>query len=105
MIHQMVHYLETGELLEGQSPTERMETAVNHLQRLVKLKGESTAAREFRKQASYYLKGFPGAAKVKVAINEMEDPEEQIKELRQAAERAEERLLKRQQRRQERAKQ
>lgn len=102
-IHQMVHYLETGELLEDQSPTERMETAVDHLQRLTKLKGESTAAREFRKQASYYLKGFPGAAKVKVAINALEDPQEQITLLRQAAEQAEERLIKRQQRRLERS--
>lgn len=100
VIRQMVHYLETGEELAAQTPTEKIETAVDHLHRLVKLKGENVAAREFRKQAAYYLKGFPGSAKVKVAINECEDPEEQIKLMREAAERAEERLIEKERRKQ-----
>lgn len=104
IIQQIVHYLETGEELPSQTPTEKMETAVEHLNRLIRLKGEQTAAREFRKQAAYYLKGFPGAAKVKVAVNELEDPEEQIQLLRQSALLAEEKQREKEKRRQERQK-
>ena len=104
IIQQIVHYLKTGEELPSQTPTEKMETAVEHLNRLIRLKGEQTAAREFRKQAAYYLKGFPGAAKVKVAVNELEDPEEQIQLLRQSALLAEEKQGEKEKRRQERQK-
>lgn len=104
IIQQIVHYLETGEELPSQTPTEKMETAVEHLNRLIRLKGEQTAACEFRKQAAYYLKGFPGAAKVKVAVNELEDSEEQIQLLRQSALLAEEKQREKEKRRQERQK-
>lgn len=73
MIHRTQHYLETGELMAEPMPREKIATAKVHLQRLVDLKGEGVAAREFRQHASYYLKGIPRAAKVKVAINQAED--------------------------------
>lgn len=73
MIHRTQHYLETGELIPEPTAREKIETAKVHLQRLVDLKGENVAAREFRQHASYYLKGIPRAAKVKVAINQAED--------------------------------
>lgn len=73
MIHRTQHYLETGELIPEPTAREKIETAKVHLQRLVDLKGENVAAREFRQHASYYLKGIPRAAKVKVAINRSED--------------------------------
>lgn len=70
MIYQTKHYLETGELLPEPSPRDKIATAKIHLQRLVDLKGEVIAAREFRQHAAYYLKGIPRAAKTKVAVNE-----------------------------------
>lgn len=73
MIHRTQHYLETGELIPEPTAREKIETAKVHLQRLVDLKGENVASREFRQHASYYLKGIPRAAKVKVAINQSED--------------------------------
>lgn len=73
MIHRTQHYLATGELIAEPTPREKIETAKVHLQRLIDLKGEKVAAREFRQHASYYLKGIPRAAKVKVAINQAED--------------------------------
>ncbi len=73
MIHRTQHYLETGELIAEPTPREKIATAKVHLQRLVDLKGEKIACREFRQHASYYLKGIPRAAKVKVAINETEE--------------------------------
>lgn len=69
MIYQTKHYLETGELLPEPTPREKIATAKIHLQRLVDLKGEMIAAREFRQHAAYYLKGIPRAAKTKVAVN------------------------------------
>ncbi|WP_086351043.1 tRNA dihydrouridine synthase DusB [Candidatus Enterococcus clewellii] len=76
MIHRTQHYLETGELIPEPTPFDKIETAKVHLQRLVDLKGESVAAREFRQHASYYLKGIPRAAKVKVAINQADTQKE-----------------------------
>ncbi|MGX7352907.1 TIM-barrel protein, nifR3 family [Enterococcus canis] len=72
MIHQTQHYLATGELIPEPTPAAKIATAKVHLQRLVDLKGEKVAAREFRQHAAYYLKGIPRAAKVKVAINQAE---------------------------------
>ncbi|MDH6363915.1 nifR3 family TIM-barrel protein [Enterococcus sp. PF1-24] len=73
MIQRTQHYLATGELIMEPTPREKIEIAKVHLQRLVDLKTEKVAAREFRQHASYYLKGIPRAAKVKVAINQAED--------------------------------
>lgn len=73
MIHQTQHYLATGELIPEPSPREKIATAKLHLERLIQLKGEKIACREFRQHASYYLKGIPRGAKVKAAINLTED--------------------------------
>lgn len=72
MIQRTKHYLETGELMPEPAPREKIATAKVHLQRLVDLKGEKIATREFRQHAAYYLKGIPRAAKVKAAINQAE---------------------------------
>lgn len=73
MIQRTQHYLETGELTPEPLPREKIAIAKLHLERLIDLKGEAVASREFRQHASYYLKGIPRAAKVKVAINQAED--------------------------------
>nr|WP_276934731.1 tRNA dihydrouridine synthase DusB [Globicatella sulfidifaciens] len=73
IIKQMVHYLETGEILPPMNAREKIDTAIDHLDRLVALKGDRTATKEFRSQAHYYLKGIPRSSKVKVAINETEE--------------------------------
>lgn len=78
MIQRTKHYLETGELISEPTAADKIEIAKVHLQRLVDLKGESIAAREFRQHASYYLKGIPRAAKVKVAINQAETQQEMV---------------------------
>lgn len=78
MIQRTKDYLETGELAAEPTPAEKMEIAKIHLQRLVDLKGEQVATREFRQHASYYLKGTPRAAKVKVAINQAETQQEMV---------------------------
>ena len=75
MIRRTQHYLATGELIAEPTPREKIETAILHLDRLIALKGEYIAVREFRQHAAYYLKGISRAAKVKAAINQAESRE------------------------------
>ncbi|EAE1300879.1 tRNA dihydrouridine synthase DusB [Listeria monocytogenes] len=70
MIYRTVKFLETGELLPEPEPREKMQTAMLHLNRLVELKGENIAVREFRQHAAYYLKGARGSTRAKVAANQ-----------------------------------
>lgn len=102
VIKQLTHYLETNEVLDDPTPTEIIKTAKEHLLRLVDLKGEHTATKEFRKHASYYLKGLPGSAKAKVKVNQQTEPEKMIEVLEESAKYAEEKLQKRLARRQAR---
>ena len=78
MLTQTVHYLETGELLPEATPAEKLQTAKDHLARLVELKGEHTAVPEFRGQAAYYLKGIPRSARTKVKVMEATTQQEVI---------------------------
>lgn len=78
MIYRTQHYLETGELVAEPTPIEKIQTAKLHLSRLIHLKGEKIACREFRQHAAYYLKGAPRAAKTKLAINQAETEAEVI---------------------------
>ena len=102
IIKQMVHYLETGEELPAMTPREKIDIAIEHLNRLVSLKGDAPATREFRAQAHYYLKGIPRSSKVKVAINETESSVKVIEMLNNFADLAMEAELKKQERRLER---
>ncbi|MCW6665567.1 tRNA dihydrouridine synthase DusB [Aerococcaceae bacterium NML191219] len=101
IIQQMVHYVKTDELLPPMTAREKIDTAIDHLGRLVDLKGERTAAREFRTQAHYYLKGIPRSSKVKVAVNETEDPKEVVRLLTEFVDQVEEREAKEAQRREQ----
>lgn len=98
IIKQMVHYVKTGELLPPMTAREKIDTAIDHLERLVDLKGDRPATREFRSQAHYYLKGIPRSSKVKVAINETEESQvvkQMLREFVEIAERHEEKQAER----------
>jgi len=73
MIGRTNHYLQTGELIAEPTPEEKIAMAKLHFDRLVALKGERIAAREFRQHAAYYLKGISRTAKLKAEINKSED--------------------------------
>lgn len=98
VIKQMVHYFDTGELLPDLTPVEKMDLAIDHLRRLVDLKGDLTACKEFRSQAHYYLKGIPKSAQVKQAINDLTDPQAVIDLLDEFGREAEDYLAQRAQR-------
>lgn len=68
IFHQINHYLETGEKLPDLTFEDKLRIAHDHLSRLVRLKGEHVAVREFRGLAPHYLKGTSGAAKMRAKI-------------------------------------
>lgn len=70
------HYLETGELLPKPDFEEIKRTIVRHAALQLKYKGEYTGIREMRKHVSWYMTGFPGAAKFRGAVNEVETMEQ-----------------------------
>ena len=65
----ILHYLETGEILPPPSLEERVQKALEHLHLLVKYKGEHRGILEGRKHMSWYFKGIPGGAPLRDAIN------------------------------------
>lgn len=69
---QITHYLETGEQLPDLSFADKMAIAYEHLNRLIALKGEHIAIREFRGLAPHYLRGTSGAAKLRASISKAE---------------------------------
>ncbi|EJN94600.1 tRNA dihydrouridine synthase DusB [Streptococcus ratti] len=66
---QINHYFETGEILDNLPFGKMLEIAQDHLERLVTLKGEKIAVREFRGLAPHYLRGTSGAAKIRSAVS------------------------------------
>lgn len=62
------HYLQYGEQLPEPTTRERIDTALHHLQLLIKLLGEDQAVKKMRKHALWYLKGLRGVKAVKQQI-------------------------------------
>lgn len=59
--------LTQGKVIARACPQERAETLLYHAQLAVNAKGEKLAMLQIRKHAAWYLKGVPGAAKVRDA--------------------------------------
>ena len=76
IFREVVHYLETGELLPGPSVQERRDTVVRHARLQLEYKGEYTGVREMRKHLAWYTTGMPHSAKFRQTINSMESMEE-----------------------------
>ncbi|AQW21742.1 tRNA dihydrouridine synthase DusB [Lentilactobacillus curieae] len=75
VLRQTEHYLATGELLPEPSAEQKIQTAKEHLHRLVELKGDYVGSHEFRGQSGYYLKGVSHSARTKVALNNADGEE------------------------------
>jgi len=81
-------FLETGELVPEPTLADRVAMARRHLVLLAELKGEITAAREMRRHAPLYVKGFPGAARFRsrlVACESIEEYDAAFEEILEAA--------------------
>ncbi len=68
IFRQTKHFLKTGTLLSPPTLEERMAALFEHLDYAIGHKGERTAVIEFRKHYSAYLRGFPNAAKTRLAL-------------------------------------
>ncbi len=71
IIHQVDHYLKTGDLLDEPTIDDKINMIKKHANKLINLKGEKVAIREMRGHASWYLKGIKGANKFKVKLQEI----------------------------------
>ena len=80
IFNQILHYEQTGELLEKPSPQEVTEMILRHAKMQMEFKGEYTGMREIRKHAAWYTAGYKNSAKLRGKINETETYEE-LKEL------------------------
>lgn len=66
---QVVHYLEKGVILPDPSTHRKFKIIEKHLQLQLQYSGEHRGLLEMRKHLSWYLKGMPGAAKLRDQIN------------------------------------
>lgn len=79
MLYRTVEYLTTGKLLPDPTPAEKVRIAIIHMDRLIALKGAKVAVREMRKHLAWYLKGLPGAARVKDKVMEETRRDEMVR--------------------------
>ncbi len=70
---QINEFLEYGEVITQPSARERVELALLHAKMLVKDKGERRGITESRKHMAWYIKGLPGASKLKTEIFKISD--------------------------------
>lgn len=79
IFREVLHYLETGELMDRPTEAEKKEVILRHAKLLMEHKGEYTAVREMRKHLSWYTVGLYNSARFRQSINAMESMEELIK--------------------------
>ncbi len=71
LIQQLVHYEQTGEILQDPTAEERIDQCLLHARKLIDLKGEINGIKEMRGHACWYINGLPNNNKVKDRINVM----------------------------------
>lgn len=79
LVSQTVDYLETGKYDHAVSDDEKLNRIINHMHRLVELKGPKIALLEMRTHAAWYVKGMRGASFVKREISKIKTEEELVK--------------------------
>lgn len=75
------YYLETGEKLPEVTSGEKLKIIKEHLNLLVKEKGEDIAIKEFRKHLATYSKNLPNSSNFRVRVNAIDDRLELVKVL------------------------
>src|SRR5690606_15577238 len=71
IFRRIVAYLRDGTVEPEPSPVERIDMALRHLAVAVAYRGERAAVPAMRKQMAWYLKGVPGANRVRAIINQL----------------------------------
>lgn len=68
IVRDTVHFLATGELLPAPTYLERAQTAREHVRDLARSMGENHAVRHLRGQLPQYVRGYPGASRLRDAM-------------------------------------
>lgn len=68
IFERVIHFLETGKKLPLPTPEERAKKMKEHLELLIKYKGDYRGIQEARKHMAWYIKGCRGGAKLREAI-------------------------------------
>lgn len=78
VMHQIIQYLETGQLVDQPTADEKIAKAIDHMDRLIDLKNERVAMLEMRSHMTWYLKGIKGATNVKRLVTQVNSRAEMI---------------------------
>ena len=73
LFKQINYYLETGEILENPSNSDKLDLCIRHAKELCEIMDEKRAIKEMRTHACYYVKGMPNSTYLKNQINKTED--------------------------------
>ena len=76
IFRQILHYFETGEHLQKPPASEVAQMILRHARMMLEFKGEYIGIREIRKHAAWYTAGYPHGARLRVAINQVENYEQ-----------------------------
>ncbi len=68
LMKEIITYLNSGKIIPKPSYKEKIEMCFHHLDYLLEIKSEKVAVLEMRGHASWYIKGLPGAQKIKTEI-------------------------------------
>lgn len=70
---QINEYLQNGKIDFFPTPKDRLTQALRHIEALVAQKGESRGIKEARKHIAWYIKGLPGASRLKGEVFKISD--------------------------------
>ena len=71
IVKQTIEYLANNEYEKNIDFRFKINATIEHMNRLVNLKGEKNALLEMRSHAAWYIKGLPGATRVKTEISKI----------------------------------
>ncbi len=71
LVKQTIEYLETGKYQKEISYKEKINQVIDHMDKLIDLKGEKIALLEMRSHAAWYVKGLKGATHAKRKISHL----------------------------------
>ncbi|MCH5211130.1 MAG: tRNA dihydrouridine synthase DusB [Oscillospiraceae bacterium] len=73
IFRQINEYLETGTVSFNPTPQDKLKQMIEHIEMLVLEKGESRGIKEARKHIAWYIKGLPGASRLKEKVFKIND--------------------------------
>jgi tRNA-dihydrouridine synthase B len=72
-LHQVIHYLRTGERLSDPPLTRQLALLLTHFEDMLVHYGHDIAVRMSRKHVGWYSRGMPGSNEFRAAVNRLAD--------------------------------